>query len=243
MLEHNNIYDKIQELLGDIPGNLSILEEQIDAEIQMEYYNYCSSLEEDFDQEEVISQRDYIFRSDISTEDKKHLFVKLANTSSIEVYRTLEKYLHIADDYLKDWATLALKECRLLLESNLLDKSQVLISTGLGGKGLKLRYYTVLIATNGKNFTSFEHTIITDEVQFAIKKSNGELEEICFDRELCTILSIIPLQTPVQQLFNEIIAECNQYGGFLETEFIITNVRILPCDDVRELILHTRLKK
>jgi hypothetical protein len=242
MGQYNNIYDKIQELLGNIPGNVSILEQQIDADVQLEYYNYAKKYTDSFNPEEVLKNRETIFGHDLTVDDKKHLLVQLANIDSIEAYRTLEKYLHGTHDQLKDWATLALKECRLLLECKLLDESQVLISTGLGGKGLKLRYFTVLLTTNGNYYSAFEKKIVKDEVRFTIKKSKGETERINFDKELCTILSIIPLQVPVQGLFDELIHECNYYGDFINTDYIITNVKIIPNKQIREMIGHARLK-
>jgi len=242
MNQHDNIYDKIQELLGDIPGNLTVLEQQIDADVQLEYFNYAKTLENNFDPNEVLKNRDTIFRHDLTIDDKKHLLVQLANIDSIEAYRTLEKYINGSPDQLKDWATLALQECKLLLESKLLDKSQILISTGLGGKGLKLRYFTILLSANGRPYSSFEQRIISDEVRFSIKKSKGDLEYIRFDRELCTILSIIPLHIPVQKLFDEMIGECNQYGEFINPDFIITNVRVIKNTQIRRIIRQTRIK-
>jgi hypothetical protein len=242
MEQYDNIYDKIQELLGNIPGNVSILEQQIDADVQMEYYNYARKIEDGFNREEVLRKRETIFNHDLTLDDKKHMLAQLGNIDSIEAYRTIEKYVKDSNNYMRDWATLALQECRLLLESKLLDKSQVLISTGLGGKGLKLRYFAVLLSLSGRSFTDFEKRIIHDEVSFAIKKSKGEPEQICFDEELCTVLCIIPLQVPVQQLFDTLINECNQYGGFVNPEYIITNVKILPNDQIRKIIRHTTMK-
>jgi hypothetical protein len=242
MGQYDNIYDKIQELLGNIPGNVTILEQQIDADVQLEYYNYAKKLENTFNPEKVLKNRETIFHHDLTIDDKKQLIVQLASIDSIEAYRTLEKYMHSSHDQLKDWATLALQECRLLLESRLLDKSQVLISTGLGGKGLKLRYFTVLLTSNGKQYSTFERKIVMEEAIFFVKRSKGELEQIHFDKELCTILTIIPLQIPVQSLFDELIRECNQYGDFINTDYIITNVKIIPNNQIRKMIGHTRLK-
>jgi hypothetical protein len=242
MAQPDNIYDKIQELLGDIPGNLTILEQQIDADVQFEYYNYAKNIGDNFNPDEVLKNRETIFHHDLTMDDKKQLMVQLANIDSIEAYRTLEKYMLGSNDQLKDWATLALQECRLLLESRLLDKSQVLISTGLGGKGLKLRYFTVLLNANGCPYSSFEQKIVSEEVLFSIKKSKGELENIRFDKELCTILSMIPLQVPVQGLFDELIRECNQYGYFLNHDYIITNVRVLTNQQIRKMIRQTSIK-
>ena len=37
-MEGENIYDKIQEIFGESPGTLSILEEKVDIDLQMEYF-------------------------------------------------------------------------------------------------------------------------------------------------------------------------------------------------------------
>ncbi len=47
---------------------------------------------------------------------------------------------------------LAFQENKMLLESSLLDENQILISTGLGGKGMKLRYFTVMQTFDRKGF-------------------------------------------------------------------------------------------
>ena len=235
-MKANNIYDKIQELLGDMPGNLNILEQQIDVDIQMEYYHYSKKYEENIDVDEVLKNRDLIFQPDLTLQKKKQLLVQLANIDDIEAYRTLEKYIKGTGNKLKDWAILALQENRLLIESKLLDKSQVLISTGLGGKGMKLRYYTVLLSLSGKSFSGFQKKIISEEVSFSFKKSKGEIEQIVFDKEICTILSIIPLQVPVNKLFDDILKECNNYGNFLNNDYLITNVKIIPNDQIRKIV-------
>jgi hypothetical protein len=240
--QYDNIYDKIQELLGSIPGNVSILEEQIDADVQLEYYNYSQHLKRRFNPDEVLKKREIIFHQDLAVEDKKHLIVQLASIDSIEAYRTLEQYSNGKNEQLKDWATLALQECRLLLESRLLDQSQILISTGLGGKGLKLRYYAVLISANGMPYTPFQKKIVADEIRFAVRKSRGEVEKVGFNKELCTVLSIIPLQVAVQKLFDDFISECNNYGDFINRDYIITNVKVISNSEVRELIDSSRHK-
>jgi len=239
----DNIYDKIQELLGCIPGNVSILEKQINADVQTEYYDYASKMKEISDPEEVLKNREMIFGPGLTIEAKKLFMVRLASLGSIEAYRTLEKYSTDGKDQLNDWAILAMQESRLLLESKILDESQILISTGLGGKGLKLRYFAVFISTNRSPLTSFQKKILQNEVEFAMKKFHGELEEIRIDYELCSILCIIPLQVSVKRLFDELMAECNQYGNFIYPDYIITNVKVIPNHEIRKMIGSSRKNK
>jgi hypothetical protein len=242
MAPPDNIYDKIQELLGHIQGNLTILEQQIDADVQTEYYNYARTLDNEFDANEILRNRDTLYEVDLALAEKKHMLVQLASIDHIEAYRTLEQYISRSPEQLKEWATLAFQECRLLMESRLLDQSQVLISTGLGGKGLKLRYFTVFISAHGKAYSVFEQNILNKESRFFIHQAKGEVEYVKFDKELCTVLSIIPLQVPVQGLFDEVVAECNQYGSFLNPDFLITNVKVLSFAQIRRIVRQSREK-
>jgi len=61
----------------EYPGNLTILEQQIDSEVQLEYFNYANKINVDFNPDEVLKNRDHIFRHDLPVEDKKHLLYNL----------------------------------------------------------------------------------------------------------------------------------------------------------------------
>ena len=154
-----------------MPGNLTVLEDQIDADIQMEYFNYTRVFDKNQSRDEVLKKRDSIFGNDMAVEEKKKLM------------------------------------------------------------------------KNGKVYSGFERKIITSELKFSIKKSGGELEEVRFNREFCMILSVIPLNIPVQVLFDNLIHECNQYGEFLNPDCIITNVRVFSCSLLRKMLRRNKVKK
>ena len=236
MMENENIYDKIQELFGDVNGQLSILEDQIDLKVQNEYFSYSKIANKELDPDEVIKNKDEIFQADLSVEDQKNLLVRLAAIDDIEAYRTLEKYVKEPDPSLRDWAYLALQESRMLIESKILDVNQILISTGLGGKGLKLRYFTALISSDKEPFNPLQQRIIREELEFYLGRSGGELEKIIFDIEICSLITIIPLKIPVQTLFDTVIKECNILGDFIQQEYVINNVKILTSEEIRVCI-------
>jgi hypothetical protein len=131
---------------------------------------------------------------------------------------------------------MALQESRLLIESKLLDESKVLITTGLGGKGLKLRYFIVFFTFDGSSITKLQKKIIRSELNYALKRKGAEIEDIIFKDGFACILSMVPMQIPVQKLFNKILFECNQFGDFLFNDFIITNVKVLNMDEIQELL-------
>ena len=55
MASEENIYKKIQALFADFEGNLNIQEEQIDFDVQSEYFNYTRNLNKEFNPEDVIA--------------------------------------------------------------------------------------------------------------------------------------------------------------------------------------------
>lgn len=236
MAAEENIYKKIQKLFADFEGNLNILEEQIDFDVQTEYFNFTKNLKKRLDPEVVIKNKEDIFRQHLPEEDKKCMLVQLASIASVEAFRTIERFATNPDHNLQDWAKLALKESKLLLESKILDENQVLISTGLGGKGFKLRYSVAFIAKNSQSLTNLHKRVIRDELYFAVRRCHGEMEEIRFYRSIVTIISLIPINVSVQKLFDDIISEINQIGDFLYRNYLITNVKILTLDEIQEFI-------
>lgn len=233
MIENENIYDKIQELLSGVKGHLNILEDQIDLNVQMEYHDYSKKIKAERIPAQLSKIKKEIFHADLSVDLIKEYLVRLAATDDIEAYRILEKYVKSAHPGLKGWAYLALQESRMHIESKILDENQILISTGLGGKGLKLRYFTALISADRKAYTPLQQKIIRQEVEFSLERVGGEMESIGFDREICSLITIIPLKIPVKNLFNGMISECNNLGNFIHPDFVINNVKIPTTEDIR----------
>jgi len=237
-----NIYDKLKEIFGGIPGNLSVLEEEIDINLQVEYYEYARAHRHAITADEVIGKKDNIFQKDVSNEDKKSLFVQLASLDNVEAYRTIEKFIQDQEHELREWAVLAYQESRMLLESKILNENQVFISTGLGGKGDKLRYFIVFFANKGKSFNNFQKKVLQNEIDFFFKQCSGEVEEISYKDTFATFKVVIPLNVPLKNLFKNIILESNQYGDFLMSNFIITNVRCLSDEEIYDFLCHHNIE-
>ena len=239
-MENENIYDKIRELLGTTPVNFNILEEKIDIDLQMQYFEFSKNVKKSLNQEEILKSKEDIFDSDLPEKTRMTRFAELASLESVEAYRTIERYIKSPIFTLKQWAILALQESRMLLESRLLDENQVFISTGLGGKGTKLRYFVVLLLKEGKEFSELNRKIIRNEVEMVLHKFNGEIEKISFTGGYATIMVIMPLQVPIKQIFRESVKECNLYGNFLKPNFIVTNVKELSKSEIDEFLKNQR---
>lgn len=236
MEEEDNIYDKIQEIFGQFPDNLNILEESINIDLQMEYFEYSKKIKKDLVPGNVLDSKDQLFDNSLATSARKKLLVQLASLEEVEAYRAIEKYLQNPDKELKDWGILAFQESRMLLQSKFLDENQVFISTGLGGKGSSLRYFVVLLSREDTIFTDLQKKIIGNEFEYTLKKYKGEIETIGFEENFATLLTIVPIKASIRDIFKEAITESNQYGNFLKSNFIVTNVKKLDIDEIKDFI-------
>jgi len=232
----DNILKRIREILGSNADNFSILEHQVDIKVQVEYYEFSRKQKTNEDVKDILLKESDLYRSDIDLEKKKTLLVNLASIEKPEAYRILQKYLSEAQPDIKDWAIMACQESRMLLETRLLDEQQVFISTGLGGKGRKLRYFVVFFPQSENGFNETEQKVMSSELEFVLRRYNGDIEEVHFFDRFATILALIPLNVAVKQPFQQTIDECNSLRNYIKKEFIITNVKILDAKEIDEIV-------
>lgn len=236
MEEHENLYEKIQEILGGSPGNMKVLEQQIDMDLQMEYYERSMIAREERDEQWALDNLQYLPEPGYSLEVKKEILARLASIEKVMCYRAIESLLKDAEEPLRSWALLALNESRMLLESKILDENQVFISTGLGGKDEKLRYFVVLMTRTRVDLTQSQQMVIKNEFEYILKKFDAVVEESNFSGYLATILLLLPMNHSLKSVFKEAINECNRYGNFLNDDFIVTNVRVLSFVEIEDFI-------
>ncbi len=235
-MSQENLYDKLQDFLGKIQGNYNVLEEKINIDVQMEYFENSKDIKGSMDAIETMNTSEDLFNESVSIEDKKNLLIRLASIGKVEAFRTLEKYNSNPDPELKDWSTLAMQESRMHLESTFLDENQVFISTGLGGKGKKLRYFIVFLAQKGAVLADFQKKIVEKEVGYIFQKNDSEIESTTSSDSFIIIKALIPIPVAIQEMFEEAIAECNQFGDFLQTNFIVTNVKELSFEEIQNIL-------
>ena len=236
-MEEDNIYKRIQDAISSLPENFSILEEQIDVELQLEYFNYSKDIKAGFTPEMVSEHQADLFDSSVSIGEKKNLLVLLASQEKVESFRTIEKYAKNPDPELRDWSILALQESRMVIQSSLMDEQQVYISTGLGGRGQKLRYFVVFVGSESVHeYSKVQQKLIQNELDYALRKSDGELEDIHFEESLAISDILLPVKTDIQSVFSSVINECNQYGDFVRPDIIITNVKRMNVEEIKNFI-------
>lgn len=187
-----------------------------------------------FSPEKVLQHQADIFDPAVPLDEKKNLLVLLASLEKVEAFRTIEKYAKKPDPELREWSILALQESRMMIQSSLMDEQQVYISTGLGGRGQKLRYFVVLIGReDDKDYSPVQQKLLNNELEFAITKIDGELEEMRFHKNLAIAIILLPVKSDIQGVFIGVINECNQYGDFVRQDIIITNVKRMSVDEIK----------
>ncbi len=237
MEEQNNLYDKLKKMIGDKSANINILQEQIDVKLQMKYFQKAKDIKKTLDKEyDYLSEVNKLYEPEVPTEEKQDLVCALASFDKVDYYRALEQYKAHAEEDMQPWVTLGLQESRMLLESELLDEKQLFVSTGLGGKGTNLRYFVVLINNDDENYTDVQKDLIGKEFEYTIKKNGGELEEVQFEEKFAMLTCLLPIEKPVQEILSNTTKECNSFGKFIHEHFLITNVKKMTTEEIKEFL-------
>ncbi len=236
MEEYENLYEKIQEMLGKNPGSLKIMEEQIDIDLQVEYFECSKRLREEKEESWALDLSQYLNEPGYSPEVKKEILARLATIEKVECYRIIESFVKEGEESLQKWALLSLNESRLQLESKIMDENQVFISTGLGGRDQKLRYFVVLMTRTRSELTPTHQMVIKNEFEYILRKFDAEVEQVNFSGYLSTITLLLPMNYSLRTVFNDAIQECNRYGDFLNDDFIVTNVKTLSFQEIKEFL-------
>lgn len=236
-MEEEEFYQNIQKALASLPENFSILEEQIDISVQMKYFEFAKVIRNLKMSAEYFDAREELFLAEVDDERKREILSAIATIDDVKAFRTIEKYVNESEGDLKQWAILALQESRMLIQSSLLDEQQIFISTGLGGKGKKLRYYVVFMnRKENKLLSKVQQKLLKNELIFELNAVEGEFETMDFMEGFSTSLVMLPLKADVKMVFRNVIDECNQYGDFLKDDIIVTNVKIMSRSEIIQML-------
>ena len=113
----------------------------------------------------------------------------------------------------------------MFLESVLLHEESGFISTGLGGKENKLRYYFIVSSKDGLPFSETHRETLKRGFETISLKYKSEIEEINFEATYAMIGILIPMDVAVGEVIEESISECNKMNEFLFLDYYVTNVR------------------
>ncbi|TLX73447.1 hypothetical protein E9993_15135 [Labilibacter sediminis] len=235
-VDFNQVYNKIQDLIHQGNNTISVLEDQIDIELQVEYFKQSKKIIKNLDKEVAFMGKDDLLDPNVDLDVKKELLLSIAKLDIPEAYRMLETYAANPDKELEQWSKLALQESKMVLETSLLGKAPIFISTGLGGQGDKLRYFMVLFGKEDKAFEEWQQNLVKTELEYSIHKHKGILENIKVDEDKVLVTSLLPIATNVQEAVSAVLNECNQMGEFLMSSFIVTNVKKLGSEEIQKMV-------
>mgnify|MGYP006888375453 CR=1 FL=1 len=263
MKEEGDVFKKFRDSFSRMEGHFHILEQRVPVELQMEYFKYSENVRKENRPPRPLSEDECetLYNTLLTEEtkdktEKRYLLSQLATSKSVRAYRLLEEYTQHPDPEVTDWAYMALMESRISLESDFSDEKQIYISTGLGGKGEKLRFYVLILANELKPFLEYQKKVIEREFPYSLEKAGCEIERLTIEREFAYYLPktdceierltigeqyvelvfLIPVRTDIKATLDRVINECNQYGDFLSNVFTITNVKELTAEEVSEII-------
>ena len=238
MSEHDDLLERLRHTLDEQGvDSFHILEDLVPLDIQMDYFKYFDNLRREnpsFDRDKEINN---LFSSEDDIERKKKSLILLASIPDVKAYRAIETY-HSSpvNTQLTNWSSMALVNSRIVLTSDLSGQQQVYISSGLGGQDKKLRFFALFTTNHGQEFTELQKEMIEREFTFHLKTANVLIEKFEVKNNYFTILLLFPFDEDIKSRLNSAVEECNQYGNFLDTKFLFTNVKILNEKEIETLL-------
>lgn len=214
-----------------------VLEDLVPIEEQMEYFRYFDQFRREdspFVRDEEIS---ILFSAEALIERKKKSLLRLASIPDVSAYRAIETY-HSSplEPELFNWSSMALVSSRIVLSSDLSGQQQIYVSSGLGGHNKKLRFFALFTTNNRQVLTDLQKEIVDREFRFQFQQAEIEIEKFEIKDIYFTILMLFPINIEVRASINAAIDEINQYGNFLESKYLFTNVKVLNESEIEKLL-------
>lgn len=199
--------NEIRRILDSIPEELRVIGDKVNKSAIEEFYY----LSERIDSNE---------REDKNTQSpNKEKLVRLAKNGDVKSYRRIEEIIQETENSgLEEFAYVALKFARINLENQLSDEPIGFISSGLGGKGNKLRYYFVIKSTD--KISEEREQMIQDELRLICLNSDSEFETIENFGNYVLVKILVSIDFAIGNIIEGLIDRCK----FADKEYFCTNV-------------------
>lgn len=239
MKEFEKMLNQLRNSSGELKANMHLLNEIIPVEEQMKYFEYSKYLQSNENQVEL--DRYYLitqlFSPLVDVEDRRYYLSTLASIVDVATFRAIETYQsNPLEKELANWATMALAESKILLDADLSGEKQFFVSTGLGGKNGKLRFFSVIASLDRSNFNDFQKEILFRELQFAFDNYNIEVESFKISTNYLKVFLLCGLNQDAYVCIEKAILESNVMGCFVDDKFLLTNVKIIEDSEILDLL-------
>ena len=246
MDKFDKILSQVRDSSGEMKSNMHMLNEIVPVEEQMKYFQYSKYIQSQ--DANMQPDRNYmigrLFSPGMNIEDKRYYLSALAAIADVAAYRAIETY-HSSplESELSNWSALALAESKILLDADLSGEKQFFVSTGLGGKNGKLRYFSVIASNDRSDFTEFQKETIRKELEFAYESGEIEIESIDFKSNYVKMFLLCGLKYDPRVCTEQAIKECNEMGHFVDQRFLLTNVKLINDTDIKDLLERKNIDK
>ncbi len=163
---------------------------------------------------------------------KKLVLAQLAYWGTAEAYRLLQQYSSRPDPALAQWSRIALYECRMRLEEDLLAEPVGLISTGLGGDGQRLRYIFVL-AFQGESPEKEQRQEMQEALNKVCQRYDSIVEQAQLRPSYLLVQVLVPMDVVVGEVIEESIASLDQGTEEICQYYLATNVCVPTEEEIQ----------
>lgn len=220
------------------PEDLRVAEHGIPLKTQLLYLDFVLKNAEKINEEKADRLVEKLqMQPDIET--TKYILAALSLTTDIKAFRALENFVKKPfEPELDTWSKMALQQSRMLIESDLIDEPRAYISSGLGGKGKKLRFFLIFHSKDLVNFTNLQKQVLQKEISYEAEESKAVVEQIHFADFYAKLLVLLPLTDDITRFIDTILDNANEFGDFLDEEVIISTTKVYENHEIREKLLN-----
>ena len=233
--ERNEDGEDPSDFLSQIPDRFIVAEEEVDRAVYEEYERYAERLVTGQSREIGLEAHQILFDPAAPLETKREILVRLAQCGTVDAYRAIERYAKNPDLVLERWSKVALYECRMRLESELLEDPVGIVSTGLGGVQHRLRYLVAIGLSCGPL-----HDGQIRSLESAWRTICGQhdsiLENMRFQPTHIVLTLLVSMQTAVGTVIEAGIAAANGDAPILRRQYFVTNVAVPTEAEIQQIL-------
>jgi hypothetical protein len=218
-----------------IPEQFIVTEKELDWDAYDQFLAFSEEIDSPADRSALLRQGGELAGSAMPTAQKKLVLAQLAQWGTAEAYRLVQEYCTRPDPALVQWSRIALYECQMRLEQELLDEPVGLISTGLGGDGQRLRYIFVLVLLVEASADGTQQEM-REALDTVCQQHRSFVEQAQFQASCLHVQVLVPLDVAVGKVIEESIVLLNEKGERFRQEYLTTNVSVPTDEEVQEFL-------